>query len=449
MTTRDLSALVEAREARIGVVGLGYVGLAAAVSIAAAGHRVTGVELRRERVDAVNAGTCPLDGDEPGLPETLADVVRQGRLRATGDPAALAGCDVVLVCVETPVGDDHRPQHQALLAACESLGRVLADGALVVIESTVAPGTTTSLVRPLLERTTGGAEGGRFHLGHCPERVMPGRLLHNMRAMDRVLGACSPTGAAAMRALYGSFVEGRLDDADTLTAELVKTAENAYRDVSIAFANQLALICERAGADVWRVRELVNRSPGRNVLLPGSGVGGHCIPKDPWLLASVLEEDATSSLLAAARRLNDGMPAHCADLCAGLLVEHGVALDHARVVVMGFSYLEDSDDTRGSPSAALVPRLEALGCSVTVHDPFVPAHAGDVIEAVRGADCAVVMVAHRAYRQVELDALAAVMRRPLLLDTRAVFEPAAMDRAGFAWRRLGVGGERPVPSRVV
>ena len=383
------------------------------------------------------------------MAELIADVVSRGRLRATADHAELARCGVVLVCVETPVGDDHRPRHQALRAACESIGPVLAQGALVVIESTVAPGTTTGLVLPVLERTGGGVEGERFHLGHCPERVMPGRLLGNMRAMDRVLGARSTGGAAAMRALYGSFVAGRLDDADPLTAELVKTAENAYRDVEIAFANQLALICERAGADVWRVRELVNRSPGRNVLLPGSGVGGHCIPKDPWLLASVLGEDADGSLLAAARRLNDSMPARCADLAAELLQECMVPLEGARLVVLGFSYLEESGDVRGSPTAAMLPLLASRGCSVTVHDPFVPAHVGDPLEAATGADCAIVMVAHRAYRQLDLDALARAMRRPLLVDTRAVLEPAALARAGFTWRRLGVGSDLPVASRAV
>lgn len=449
MSAMDLAARVESRQAEVGVVGLGYVGLAAAASLASAGHRVTGVELRPERVAAVNAGRCPLDGDEPGMAEVIADVVSRGRLRATVEHAALARCDVVLVCVETPVGDDHRPRHQALLAACESLGPVLAHGALVVIESTVAPGTTAGVVRPALERASGGVEGERFHLGHCPERVMPGRLLENMRAMDRVLGACSPAAAAAMRALYGSFVAGRLDEADPLTAELVKTAENAYRDVAIAFANQLALICQRAGADVWRVRELVNRSPGRNVLLPGAGVGGHCIPKDPWLLASVLGEDAGGSLLAAARELNDSMPARCADLAAELLRECGVPLEAARLVVLGFSYLEESGDVRGSPTAAMVPLLAGLGCSVTVHDPFVPAHAGDVMDAARGADCAVLMVRHRAYRELDLDALAGVMRRPLLVDTRAALEPAALARAGFTWRRLGVGSDRPVASRAV
>ena len=448
MRTTGLAARIEAREARVGVIGLGYVGLAAAAALANAGHRVVGLDRLPERVAAVAAGRCPIVGEEPGLPELVASVVASGRLAASTDYSALTGCEVVLVCVDTPVAEDHLPRYEALRAACASLGPVLAEGALVVIESTLSPGTIDGVVCPALERASGGRESERFHLGHCPERVMPGRLLHNMRAMDRVLGACSPAAAAAMRALYGSFVEGRLDEADALTAELVKTAENPYRDVAIAFANQLALICERAGGDVWRVRELVNRSPGRNVLLPGSGVGGHCIPKDPWLLASVLGEDAGRSLLAAARRVNDAMPAHCAELAAGLLHEHGVALDGARVAVLGRAYLEESDDIRNSPTEVLVPLLRDLGCVVTVHDPFVPGCGGDPVEAARGADCVVVMVGHRAYRELDLGALAAVVRRRILVDTRAALDPAALDRSGFSWRRLGVAARARVVEAV-
>lgn len=438
--TGELAGRIEARDAVVGVVGLGYVGLTAAAVIAGAGFAVRGLELRADRVDEINAGRCPIAGEEPGMAELLAGVVAAGRLRATTDRGALGACDVVLVCVETPVDPgDHLPRYEALRAACGSLGPVLKPGALVVVESTIAPGTTDRVVRPLLEASAGGVGGERFLLGHCPERVMPGRLLRNLRTMDRALGAASPEAAAAMRALYGSFVEARLDDCDPLTAELVKTAENAYRDVQIAFANQLALICERAGGDVWRIRELVNRSPGRAVLLPGSGVGGHCIPKDPWLLASALGEDAGRSLLAAARQLNDGMPDHCADLAVGLLLEHGVSPAGARVAVLGYSYMEESGDTRSSPSAALVTRLCEEGCEVRVHDPFVAGYAGDLVEAVRDADCAVLMVAHRAYREADLAALAGAMRHPLLVDTRAIVEPAAAARAGLGYRRLGTG----------
>jgi len=312
---------------------------------------------------------------------------------------------------------------------------VLKKGALVIIESTIAPGTIDTIVRPALESSTGGVAGERFHLGHCPERVMPGKLLRNMRTMNRVCGGSSPEVADAMVALYSTYVEGELDPTDCLTAELVKTAENAYRDVSIAFANQLAVICEVVGGDVWRVRELVNKVPGRYVLLPGGGVGGHCIPKDSWLLATPLGASAEDSLLGVARRVNDGMPGHVADLVGEL----SDPKSHAKIAVLGYSYLENSDDTRNSPSAALKRSLEQRGYEVSVHDPFVHEYAGDVMEALSGADCAVLMVAHSAYGELDLSAAAAKMGRAQMVDARALFKPEALKSAGFVSRTIGVG----------
>jgi UDP-N-acetyl-D-mannosaminuronic acid dehydrogenase len=322
-----------------------------------------------------------------------------------------------------------------LKSACAQLGPILKDGALVIVESTIAPGTIDTVVIPALAASTYRHAGEGFHVGHCPERVMPGKLLKNMRTMSRVCGASSPEIGEAMVALYSTFVQGDLDATDCLTAELVKTAENAYRDVSIAFANQLALICELAGGDVWRVRELVNKVPGRDVLFPGGGVGGHCIPKDSWLLATPLGEDAEASLLGVGRRINDGMPAHVARLVTEIIgADAG-----APIAVLGYSYLQDSDDTRNSPSHELVAALEQRGFTVAVHDPFVDAHKGDVMEALKGAGCAVLMVAHSEYRSLDLAAAARQMKHAKFVDARGFFEPADLKAAGFSFRTIGVG----------
>jgi UDP-N-acetyl-D-mannosaminuronic acid dehydrogenase len=295
------------------------------------------------------------------------------------------------------------------------------------------------LVRPLLEDATSGRAGDDFYLGHCPERVMPGRLLANLRDLSRVVGGMSTEVAQTMSALYGTFVRGELDQADMLTAELVKTTENAYRDVNIAFANQVALICEQVGGDVWKVRELVNKSPGRNMLLPGAGVGGHCIPKDPWLLAAGLRIDERAPLIESARAINEGMPAAVARLIGELMSEEGVKPQGARVALLGYAYLEDSDDTRASPTASLEPYLESMGCTVAVHDPFVKGCGGDAMEIVAGADCCVLMVRHNAYAKLDLAQVAARMRRPLFVDGRALFSGESLSAAGFAFRTLGVG----------
>jgi UDP-N-acetyl-D-mannosaminuronic acid dehydrogenase len=426
-----LRSAVGDRSASVGVIGLGYVGLPAACMMAGAGFKVRGVDLDAKRTETINSGHSPIEGDEPGLAELVRQVVASHQLLTGTAYADLAGADLVLICVDTPVDVDHRPRFTALRAACSQLGPVLKSGALVIVESTIAPGTMDGIVRPALEESSGGR---RFHLGHCPERVMPGKLLRNMRTMNRVCGGSSPEVSEVMVALYSTFVEGDLDVADCLTAELVKTAENAYRDVSIAFANQLALICERVGGDVWRVRELVNKVPGRDVLLPGGGVGGHCIPKDSWLLATPLGDAAEDSLLGVARRINDGMPAHVADLVAGLVSDG----KNARVAVLGYAYLENSDDTRNSPSAELVSLLSNRGLQVAIHDPFVRDYRGDVLEVLRHADCAVLMVAHAAYRDLDLKAAAGVMRRRAMVDARGFFGVETLRESGFTYRRIGV-----------
>ena len=265
--------------------------------------------------------------------------------------------DIFTINVETPVDEQHRPNYGALEAACRSIGAVLKRGALVIVESTVAPGTTERTVRPLLEKASGLKAHVDFYLGACPERVMPGKLLSNLRDVSRVCGGGTPETAALMLKLYRHVVNASLDATDTLTAELVKTTENAYRDVQIAFANEVALICESCGADVWQVRELVNKSPGRSMHLPGAGVGGHCIPKDPWLLAHAAQGDVPLRVIPAGRATNEAMPLHTLALLKEGLAAAGSALAGARVVVLGFSYLEESDDSRNSPSEVLVDRL--------------------------------------------------------------------------------------------
>jgi len=439
---RELAALrssIEDRSATIGVVGLGYVGLPVAALFADRGFSVVGVDLLEDRVAKINAGACPIEGREPDLPELLQRVTTAGRLRATTRHADLAHASAVLISVETPIDPvDNRPRYAALVAACEAIAAQLEEGSLVIVESTIGPRAMADVVAPALERGSGRPNAGGFRLGHCPERVMPGRLLRNLRSMSRVVGGDSPDTATTMAELYRTYVEGDLDHADLLTAELVKTAENAYRDVNIAFANELALVCEAAGADVWAVRELVNKSPGRNVLLPGAGVGGHCIPKDPWLLASALAT-GDAPLISAARAVNESMPGHVAALTFELLAEAGVDPASAKVAVLGYAYLEDSDDTRHSPSADLVRELELSGSSVTVHDPFVEAYSGSLEDTVRGADVAVLMVAHSAYRSLSLTELRDQLARPLMIDARHVFSPAALAEVGFRSRTIGIG----------
>lgn len=431
---------VENRSACVGVIGLGYVGLPVACMLADVGFMVTGVDMDAPRVAEINAGRSPIQGIEPGLSELVAQTIASGRLRSTIDMRALADARVVLIAVDTPVQPNtHQPLYQNLRSALTSLGQVLQPGTLVIIESTVAPGTMTKMVIPTLREISGLVPGQDFWVGHCPERVMPGRLLHNLRKMDRVVGGQTPDVAGVMVALYRSYVEGTLDPTDSLTAELVKTGENAYRDLNIAFANEMALICEAVGGDVWLVRDLINKSPGRNMLFPGAGVGGHCIPKDPWLLAYGANEVLTPHLIPAARAVNEGMPGHMVRLIEDALREGSIPIREAKIAVLGYSYLENSDDTRHTPTENLLDCLIGTGAQLVVQDPFVSKYQTDVWKLLKDADCVVLMVAHNEYRQLDLTALAQRMRHAILVDGRHVFDEAALRRAGFIYRILGKG----------
>ncbi len=439
MQLNELNQKIEEKSARMGVIGLGYVGLPVACLFADAHFKVVGVDIRESRIAQINAGVSPIEGKEPGLAEMLATVVASGYLHATTDYQALGECDVILICVETPVDGNHKPRYAALKHALRDLGAAIKPGALVIVESTIAPGTIAHTVKPLLEKSSGKQLNRDFFLGHCPERVMPGRLLANLRTVSRVCGGATPETAAAMVTLYRHVVRADLDPADCVTAELVKTTENAYRDVNIAFANEVALICEAVGGDVWRVRELVNKSPGRMMLYPGAGVGGHCITKDPWLLAYEAWNKISIRLIPAARAVNDNMPMHILQLLEEALELAGRELEETRILVLGYAYLEDSDDTRNSPSEVLVTWLREWGAEVLVHDPYVPGYQGDVLDMARGCNAVVAMVNHTMYRDVKLSEIRAMLATPIMVDGRGIFSAEQAQQVGLIYRRVGQG----------
>lgn len=436
----DLLAAIEQKTAQVVVLGLGYVGLPVACLFAEAGFSVVGIRRNQEKVDMINQGECPIEGQEPGLRELLEQAVATGRVRATTDYAACCEAQVVLVAVETPVDPvSKKPGYEALRGALTDLAKYMSPGTMVIIESTIAPGTMEMLVRPLLEEVSGLRANEDFYLVNCPERVMPGKLLKNIRECHRVVGGMSPDAAELAVRFYRHVVQADLDPVDCLTAEMVKTMENAYRDVQIAFANEMALLCENLGADVWQIRELVNKSPFRAMHLPGAGVGGHCIPKDPWLLIANASNGFEPQLIPTARAINDGMPLHIADLTVEALREAGVDIAGAKVSVLGYAYLENSDDTRNSPSEVLVARLREMGAEVVIHDPWVSEYRGNLEDCAQGSDAVVVMVRHDEYHDLDLGKLRVHVMRPILIDGRNLFSAEQVKALGWEYRSVGCG----------
>jgi len=433
------------------VIGMGYVGIPCAVLLAdVPGHKVIGVQRRSERsgwkIDVLNRGESPFEGDEPGLAELIARVVEKGTFHVTDDISVCQDADVILIDVQTPTDTRRVPQYRSLREVSTSVGQHLQKGALVAIESTVAPGTTQNIVQPILEKNSGLKAGQDFYLAFSYERVMPGKLLEFMVDFPRVVGGIDAKSTELAVELYSTIVKQEITATDVLTAELAKTVENAYRDVNIAFANEMALICESLGVDVYEMRGLINARPDRHMHLPGAGVGGHCLPKDTWLLRFGVKEygtrDVDTVMITLARSINDAMPDHMARLVEEALAEAGRKIKGARVAVLGIAYLEDSDDVRNTPAEPLINTLRARGASVIAHDPFVWGYEGeeltrDLDEALRGADCLALVTKHQMYFGLDLERVKGLVRTPVIVDGRNVFSAQACREAGFVYRGIG------------
>jgi UDP-N-acetyl-D-mannosaminuronic acid dehydrogenase len=435
------------------VIGMGYVGIPMAVLLAHAGHNVIGIQRRSERsgwkIDALNRGECPI-ANEPDLPEMLKSVRETGNFTVTDDYSAIATADFVLIDVQTPVDASHVPQYNSLRDACREVVRYMKLGAVVIVESTVAPGATLTVVKPILEEF-GLVAGVDFGLCFSYERVMVGRLVHNIRTYPKVVGGIDQASTDAVIRLYSYVCQGEIESTDITTAEVAKVAENAYRDVQIAFANEIAIICESLGVDVHEVRKLVNglpndpsrpnANPVRNMHFPGAGVGGHCLPKDSWLLLNSVTPAYIDSLIGRARYLNDSMPYHMADLTEDALREAGLVPHLATVCVLGYAFLENSDDDRNSPADDLIRVLESKEIGYVVHDPHVEKEwiESDLDVALRGCDAVVLMVSHDEYKSLTPTKLASLIRAKVVVDGRNVFDQADFTKAGFVFKGVGKG----------
>ncbi|MBN2228008.1 MAG: nucleotide sugar dehydrogenase, partial [Candidatus Thorarchaeota archaeon] len=365
---------------KIVVVGLGYVGIPAAALLAdVEGHDVTGLQRRSKRsgwkIDVLNSGKSPFEGDEPGLNELIERVVKRGTFRATDDIEVLKHADIILIDVQTPTDSQNMPQYLSLREVSKNVGQRIKRGAFVVVESTVAPGTTQHVVQTIIEKESGLKGGVDFDLAFSYERVMPGRLIEFIVNMPRVVGGITPQATQRAVDLYSTICKKKIYTTDTLSAELAKTIENAYRDVNIAFANEMAMVCESLGVNIYEIIELINARHDRHMHIPGAGVGGHCLPKDPWLLRYGLYEYGTWKIepesISVARRVNNHMPVHMADLVENALQVKGRSMQDATVTILGIAYLEDSDDTRNTPAAVLAAALQSRGAIVRLHDPYV------------------------------------------------------------------------------
>jgi len=399
----------------IAMIGLGYIGLPTAAVIAANGNHVVGVDVNSNTVDTINRGEIHIV--EPKLEEIVQKTVASGHLRAVTTPET---ADAYLIAVPTPITDDKKANLSYVLSAGKAIAPVLKQGDLVVLESTSPIGATERLVqtlsaaRPDLQFPTWGEESQDgsidIHIAYCPERVLPGKVVEELILNDRAIGGMTDLCTQRALELYGLFVDGELFPTDTRSAELCKLAENAFRDVNIAYANELANVCEAIGMNVWEVIRLANRHPRVNILQPGPGVGGHCIAVDPWFIAETAPDD--TPIIQAARHVNDGRPARVISrveaAVSNFLMTHGDrSKDSLKIACYGVAFKPDIDDLRESPALEITTNLARIypGCIWAVEPnvtslPEILSHVRLVPqdEAMGEADIHVMLVDHTPFK---------------------------------------------------
>lgn len=412
---------------KICILGLGYIGLPTAIMFALSGYSVVGVDVDKDIVNNLRIGRIHIR--ERGLKECFEKVKEQNNFQVKTQPEE---SDVFIISVPTPLDKKRkRADLRYVIQAAKSIVPILRKNNLVILESTVPPRTTTDVVVPILEKS--GLKAGKdFFVAHCPERVLPGNILKEIVENDRIIGGIDKKSAVRAKKLYQSFVKGKIYVTDSTTAEFVKLLENTYRDVNIALANEIAKIAERLGINVWDAINLANKHPRVNLHLPGPGVGGHCIPIDPWFVYEKAPDLA--NLIKLSRTINDSMPKYVIQLIKKLLPEKG------RITLLGASYKKNVDDARESPTLKIAKLAEEEGFMVKIHDPLVkkfelPLYSLE--DAVKNSDCIVLVTDHDIFKRINPATISKLVRKRNLIDTRNALNHAKWKQAGFTVKVLG------------
>lgn len=413
---------------KICVVGLGYIGLPTASIFASNGFEVFGVDVNPTVVEIINNGDIHIE--EPGLKTVVQAAIRSGNFKAGTVPVE---ADAYILAVPTPITHDKKADLSYVEAAARSILPKLRKGNLVILESTSPPLTTVNVLIPILEET-GLRVGEDLFVAYSPERVLPGRILKELISNSRIIGGVNSQSAEVARGLYASFVEGEIFVSDSTTAEMVKLVENTFRDVNIALANELAVICGQLGINALDVIHLANKHPRVNLHRPGPGVGGHCISVDPWFLVERFPND--SRIIGLSRRINDEMPYRV----ASLVMDYTNHIKNPKITVLGVSYKGNVDDTRESPALAIIAGLVQAGLEVSIYDPHVryfDYELSGLEAAFQNSDCVLLVADHEEFRYLNPAELHNLVRSPLVIDTRGFLSLGLWQQAGFECLQLG------------
>lgn len=407
------------------VLGLGYIGLPTACFLASSGYQVIGVDKKREKVKLLKKSRLPFS--EPGLNKLFKKARKNLEFSLKPKPA-----DIFLICVPTPITKNKKVDLKYVIQAAKDINKVIRNENLVIIESTVPPGTGEKIVLPLLK----GKKYFDVYLSHAPERAIPGKTLLEMVNNNRIIGGIDEHSVFLTKEIYSSFVKGKLYLTDINTAEFVKIIENSSRDLNIAFANELAKLCDGLKINVWEARKLANFHPRVNILSPGAGVGGHCLSVDPWFL--VRGGIAGTKMIKTSRLINDSMPYYVIESVSKLLK----GIKNPKITILGVAYKANVDDWRETPALKVIEIMKKNKWQFQIHDPYVKDFSYEIErnfqKAVKSSDCLLLLTDHNFYKQLKPEKLKG-MRHKIIFDSRNAIDKEKWQKSGFKVKILGDG----------
>ena len=410
---------------KVCILGMGYIGMPTACMLANNGYEVIGVEIDNEIINKLNSGKLHID--EPDLEEMFLKAYKDKKIKVK---AELEKSDVYIVAVQTPLTNQKKADLSHVISATNMIKDYISNGCLVILESTSPPGTTRNIVGDIIYRSTGLKGGRDYHLAFCPERVLPGKIVYELINNDRIIGGIDEESAKEAEVLYRSFVKGKIKTTTLEVAEFVKLAENTFRDVNIALSNELVIICEKYGINVWEVIQFANLHPRVNILNPGPGVGGHCIPIDPWFILENV--DVKDTLIKKSRYINDDVPFRISDKIADIVVGY----KKPKVTIFGVSYKENIGDARESPAIVIYNELTKKGINVSAYDPLVSQFVhllSSLEDSLKDSDLLLLFVGHEKFKEISLERISSLMRNKNIFDTRNFFDKKIVEKYGFKY----------------
>jgi UDP-N-acetyl-D-mannosaminuronic acid dehydrogenase len=439
---RKLLKKIQDRILNIAVVGSGQIGLPTAALFAEAGFLVTAIDVKSTVVQSVNCGVSPIN--EPGLQKLVSRHVQTGKLKAVLNfDTAFSKKEAIVFTVQTPIYKDKKPNLSFLRDALRNVAKNMKKQMIIAVCSTVPPGTMQEKIKPLLESLSGLIADTDFYLAYVPERISPGKALKEFVESPRLVGGIGPNSTKIAAELFRTVCK-KIVETDATSAEIAKTAENTFRDVNIAFANQLALICEQYDADITKVIQLANTHPRVNVHTPGPGVGGPCLTKDPYLLIHQFKT-TDIDLKKSATKINDSMPTHIVKLTLKALESSGKDIKKSKIAILGTAYKANVADSRFSPSEQIIQKLKELGIENIAYDPhgadtFGAKKATSLFECVKDADCLIIATDHTEFKNLNLNEIKQWMNeKPAIVDGRRIISSTETEKHGFIYYGIGYG----------